>query len=229
LGGFRSATQDRAIQRERRRSTIGKMGEGVTFLVVEDDAPLARAFGRVIRRFGDVVCATTRVDAIHALEQPTPFAAMLVDARLPDGSGLDVLAAARAKPWLARVPALVMTAYLNESVTHRAVALDARFIAKPFEISLLDAYLHDVVTRQKAAASRRQATILRWQVAYRLTERQAELLREAAEGASREEIAVRWGVSTETVKKHAHEFLAKTSDKSLHDAAVRMLREATES
>jgi FixJ family two-component response regulator len=205
------------------------VGETVSIFLVEDDAALTRAFARVVRPFGAVVNAHTVKDAFRVLEQPTSFAALLVDVRLPDGSGLDVLEAARSKPWLAHASALVMTGHMDETTTHRALALDAHFLAKPFEIGQLNAYLHGVVGKQGSAASRRNAVVVRWTAFYGLTERQTQLLTEAvAGGASRQEIAERWGVSLETIKKCAHELLAKTGDESLSGAVARVLRESAE-
>ena len=107
-------------------------------LVVEDEADLLATYRRLLGRDGfQVVTAPTCAAALQALDHQ-PFAAVIVDVRLPDGDGLDVVRKARAiaEP----PPAIVVTGFTS---THlRAAALEAGaadFFAKPFHAAALAA------------------------------------------------------------------------------------------
>ena len=100
-------------------------------LLVEDDTSLAQELAGLLRRadFAVDTCAT----AAEALEAGLnePYDAAILDLGLPDGDGLDVLAAWRAQK--SRLPVLILTArdrFANLVAGFRAGADD--FLAKPF-------------------------------------------------------------------------------------------------
>jgi DNA-binding response OmpR family regulator len=99
-----------------------------TILIVDDETDLADGCRRLLRRQGwTAVVARTRTAAIEALPQGPALA--IVDRRLPDGDGVDVLRAAVA----AGTPAIMMSG--QDWVDTRRVALDAgaaAFLGKPF-------------------------------------------------------------------------------------------------
>jgi DNA-binding response OmpR family regulator len=107
-------------------------------LVVEDEADLLTTYRRLLGHHGfRVVTAATRAAGLRALEGE-PFTAAIIDVRLPDGDGLDVVRKARevAKP----PPAIVVTGFASKHL--RKAALDAGaadFFAKPFEAAALAA------------------------------------------------------------------------------------------
>lgn len=107
-------------------------------LVVDDEADLLATYRRLLGRDGfRVVTAATRAAALRALERE-PYAAAIVDVRLPDGDGLDVVRKARevAQP----PPAIVVTGF--PSKTMRKAALEAGavdFVTKPFAAAALAA------------------------------------------------------------------------------------------
>ncbi len=102
-------------------------------LVVDDEPALRQVLDIAFRRQGfEVVCAPGVKGAIEALQQnPQPFPLVITDLMMPDGTGMDVLTAAKARSGATEV--IVMTAY--STVDH---ALDAMkkgaydFVTKPF-------------------------------------------------------------------------------------------------
>jgi DNA-binding NarL/FixJ family response regulator len=64
-----------------------------------------------------------------------------------------------------------------------------------------------------------------WATRYRLTEVEEEILRRAALGQTRRQIAKDRGCSEATVKKHVANMLPRMGDASLQGALVRLLRE----
>jgi two-component system, OmpR family, KDP operon response regulator KdpE len=110
-------------------------------LIVEDESDLADTCLRLLRRHGwTAVVAPTRAAAMSALPERPSLA--IIDWRLPDGDGLDVLREAVA----AGTPAIMMSGH--DWVDTRRVALDAGgagFLGKPFSaqglLELVDAIL----------------------------------------------------------------------------------------
>src|SRR5437763_7687045 len=82
-----------------------------TLLIVDDDAPLCQRLARAMERRGFVVATADSVanGTAAATTQPPAFA--VVDLRLGDGSGLDVVSALRGARPAARI--VVPTGYGN--------------------------------------------------------------------------------------------------------------------
>src|SRR5262245_54870565 len=90
-------------------------------LVIEDEVRLVELLQAALARAGFVAdVVATAADAREALAIATYDAAIL-DLGLPDGDGLEVLAAARRSG--RTVPALILTA--RDTVEHRVRGLDA--------------------------------------------------------------------------------------------------------
>ncbi len=109
---------------------------GKLVLVVDDETDFLATYERLLRRQGcDVITATTRVAGIDAVGRTRPHL-VISDVRLPDGSGLDVVRAARD---VLNPPAvIVVTGYPSEQNRRAALAAGASvFLSKPFAASAL--------------------------------------------------------------------------------------------
>jgi CheY-like chemotaxis protein len=81
-------------------------------LVVDDDADAHQLFRRMLQAQDEaleVVTASSGTEALETLRQQ-PFDLMLLDIRMPDMDGWEVLAAVRADDTLADVPTLFVSA-----------------------------------------------------------------------------------------------------------------------
>jgi len=107
-----------------------------TLLIVEDDPGLRGSIERSLARRGhEVLGAGTVADAQRQL-QTRDLDLVLADIRLPDGSGLDVLATAREVD--DEIVVVVMTAFPEVKVAVHAMRDGAHdFISKPFELDEL--------------------------------------------------------------------------------------------
>jgi len=106
-------------------------------LVVEDRESLRRMLERALAEEGHAVVAVDDAPpALAALASAGGFDLVLTDLKLPEGSGLDVVAAARAlRP---PPPVVVMTAYGTVGAAVAAMKLGAAdFLEKPVEIAEL--------------------------------------------------------------------------------------------
>jgi two-component system response regulator QseB len=125
-------------------------------LVVDDDEMLRDGLrvGLALNGF-TVDAVATRADADAALAGG-PFDALVLDLMLPDGSGLDLLAALRRRG--DALPVLLLTA--RDSVAERIAGLDAGaddYVGKPFDLDEVAARLRALMRR----AAGRGAAVLR--------------------------------------------------------------------
>lgn len=104
---------------------------GKRVLVVDDETDFLATYERLLRRQGyDVIVAMTRGAGIAAVARDHPDLVIL-DLRLPDGDGLDVVRAARAA--LDPPSVIVVTGYPSAAARRAALAAGATtFLAKPF-------------------------------------------------------------------------------------------------
>jgi PAS domain S-box-containing protein len=101
-------------------------------LVVEDDDAVARVLGIMIRRDGHTVTrASTLAEARTTLATQKP-SVILLDMKLPDGSGLDLLDEIAATPGLEQLPVVVLSG-VEPNVDHRARSdRIVEWLIKPF-------------------------------------------------------------------------------------------------
>jgi two-component system response regulator RegA len=108
-----------------------------TLLIVDDDAPLCQRLARAMERRGFVVSTADGVASGVAAASAHPPAFAVVDLRLGDGSGLDVVSALRGARPGARI--VVLTGYGNIATAVAAVkagALD--YLPKPADADAVE-------------------------------------------------------------------------------------------
>ena len=126
-------------------------------LVVEDDAVLLDGLRVGLGMAGYTVEAvSTCADASAALDT-SEFDALVLDLMLPDGSGLDILAALRGRG--SKLPVLLLTA--RDGVPDRIAGLNAGaddYLGKPFDLNEVTARLRALARRAGGHA----AATLHW-------------------------------------------------------------------
>jgi FixJ family two-component response regulator len=115
------------------------MAEPPLIAIVDDDASICDALTSLLRAVGWRAVGFTSAEAFLQSGQVHTTACLLLDVRLPGGSGLELLQQLRSIQ--ARIPILFMTAHGNDAM--RAQALQAGAVAffdKPFnDTALLEA------------------------------------------------------------------------------------------
>jgi DNA-binding NtrC family response regulator len=114
-------------------------------LLVDDDVEVCKALKRGAARWaGEVVCAHSLAEGLEKLSTRPDL--LLVDLKLGDGSGAELVEAAAARPPLPLIVA--MTAVASRDEVFRLSQLGARgFLEKPFEASALEALVRHLVAQ----------------------------------------------------------------------------------
>jgi two-component system response regulator PilR (NtrC family) len=126
-------------------------------LVVDDEPSLREMLGILFRRDGfDVVSQPGFRLGVEAVRQsPTPFAVVLTDLVMPDGSGLDVLSAAKERDVATQV--VVMTAHSTVEAAVDAMRRGAYdFITKPFANAEISALISKAFEKRSIVAENEQ-------------------------------------------------------------------------
>jgi PAS domain S-box-containing protein len=126
-------------------------------LVVEDDDAVARVLGIMIRRDGHAVTrASTLAEARQALATQKP-SVILLDMKLPDGSGLDLLDDITRMPGLEQLPVVVLSG-VEPNVDNRARSdRVVEWLIKPFAERELLRALRDAIRGSQETPRRRSA------------------------------------------------------------------------
>jgi len=202
-------------------------------LTVADDEPLVRSGIRLVLTADpelEVVAeAGDGATALDDVRRHRPDVA-LVDIRMPARSGIEVAAAVRQDPALARTRVLVLTTFADEEYVVEAVRAGASgYLLKSMEPEALRAAVHAAARGESPLAPeltrrlleeytrrrpRRSATL------DRLTGRELDVLRALATGGSNAEIAARLFVAEGTVKTHVAAVLHKLGLRDRTQAVV---------
>ncbi len=141
-----------------------------TLLLVDDDKPFLTRLGRAMEARGfDVRMADTVAEGIAAVRAVPPGYAV-VDLRLSDGNGLDVIEALHATRPDARV--VVLTGYGNIATAVTAVKLGAiDYLAKPADAdAVYGALISDKDVRTALPENPMSADRVRWEHIQRVYE-----------------------------------------------------------
>jgi two-component system, response regulator RegA len=141
-----------------------------TLLLVDDDKPFLTRLGRAMETRGfDVRIADTVAEGIAAVRAVPPGYAV-VDLRLSDGNGLDVIEALHATRPDARV--VVLTGYGNIATAVTAVKLGAiDYLAKPADAdAVYGALMSDKDVRNALPENPMSADRVRWEHIQRVYE-----------------------------------------------------------
>ena len=116
------------------------LGDDRTLLLVDDDEPFRRRLARAMEKRGFEVTAVDTVDAGLAAVTRAPPAHAVVDLRLGDGNGLDLVEALREARPDAR--AIVLTGYGAIATAVAAVKIGAvDYLSKPADADDIEAAL----------------------------------------------------------------------------------------
>jgi FixJ family two-component response regulator len=188
--------------------------------VVDDDASVREALGRLIRSAGLRVEAFASAEAFLARPRADGPACLVLDVRLPDLSGLDLQR--RMAEASNEIPIVFITGHGDIPTTVRAMKAGAmEFLTKPLVDGDVLESIRQALARDRATRDHQADTAaLRGRYAL-LTPREAEVMAWVVSGLLNKQIAGELGISEETVKVHRGQVMRKMEADSLADL-VRM-------
>jgi two-component system, LuxR family, response regulator FixJ len=184
--------------------------------VVDDDPAVRDALTMALRGEGYTVESFANAASVLKVVQMRAPAAIVLDVRLPDQSGLDVLKSLKAGNHPA--PVLMITGHGDVPMAVEAIKLGAYdFVEKPFSMDVLLDQLKAAMNaqaRKDQAGSDFDLTNIGGNV---LTPREREVLREIATGASSKEAGRILGISPRTVEVHRARIMDKLGARNAAD------------
>lgn len=114
-------------------------GARLSVLALEDEPQLSGLLRHMLKLEGfEARTAVNRQEVVDALNQVPAPDLVLLDVRLPDTNGFDILARMKQHPVLKSVPVIVVTAEASREGVVRGLAEGADgYITKPFELATL--------------------------------------------------------------------------------------------
>ena len=178
-------------------------------LIVEDNADLALGLKRNLEHEGHQAAVAATAGAALALAGSEAPDLVVLDLGLPDRDGYWVLEQLRQSG--CQTPVLILSARGLEADKVRGFRLGADdYVTKPFGVVELMARVGAHLRRTAPAATGGGAlTDDELRERYDLTDRQIEVARQLAVGASNAEVAESLGISTFTARNHTEQVLLK--------------------
>lgn len=198
---------------------------GIRILSVDDHPLLREGIAAIINNQPDmriVAQAATGCEAIQLFRQHLPDVT-LMDLRLPDMSGIDVLIAIRTEFAEARI--IMLTTFEGDVDIRRALEAGARgYVLKNMPPKELIEVIRQVYAGKKRIPAEVAAHLAEHFGEDGLTVREIEVLREIAGGNRNRDIAERLFISEETVKVHVKHIMEKLGASDRTQAVAIALR-----
>lgn len=131
------------------------MREKRRVVVVDDEREIALGIALRLRAAGYHAETAFTARAGLDLARGAPTDAVVLDLRMPEMDGFQLLMALKSAPATAAVPAIVVSANVTEQARTQALGLGAaRFIEKPYQAEALLSALADVLWAAESPAAR---------------------------------------------------------------------------
>lgn len=184
------------------------MGEARTVYVVEDDAAVRDSVALMLSLAGYRTALFADAEAFLAAWREDLAGCVLSDLRLPGMSGVQLQAELRARG--SALPFIIVTAHGDVATARQAFLADAvDFLEKPFGDRQLMEAIEAALARENERLRRHEARRGDTARLASLTDREREVLEQAALGLHAKEIAAKLDISPRTVEVHKTRIMAK--------------------
>ncbi len=182
--------------------------------IVDDDEAVCDALALLLGGNGYTTHVFTTLEAFRESLAASAPSLVLLDVRLPDGSGVDFLEEIRTTTQ--NLAIIMMTGHGDVSLAVAAMKAGAQdFFEKPFDPGELLAAIRRSFASIEVNAARNEAETTARQRLAALSPREREVLASIVDGASSKEIAKRLSLSPRTVEAHRARMMSKTGAGSL--------------
>ncbi len=191
----------------------------VRVVLAEDQGMVRSAFASLLELEPDVEVVATASDGKEALAAVATHRpdVLLTDIEMPRLSGLEVVAELKRRGDTTRV--LIVTTFARSGYLRRAMEIGvAGYVLKDAPINELVDALRRVRLGQRVINS--QLAVSAWDHQDPLTDREREVLREAADGAPNAEIAAYLHLAEGTVRNYLSTAMAKLGARNRTEAAT---------
>jgi FixJ family two-component response regulator len=183
-------------------------------VVIDDDEGICRSLARMLEAASYRTRTYFRAGEYLAESDSLDAACVLVDIRMPDLDGISLVRALREAG--ADTPVVFMTATGNVPTVVEAMKQGAvDLLAKPFTAEALLAAVQSAVFAGHQTQDEHRALASLWQIAARLTPREAEVCGLVACGLPNKIVAAHIGTVDKTVKVHRSRVMRKLGVPSL--------------
>lgn len=166
---YRQGKEETAMSEPQDTNADEALGADRSLLIVEDDRPFLSRLARAMESRGFAVDTAESVEEALAKVKAGAPAYAVVDMRLGDGNGIDVVAAIREKRGDART--IILTGYGNIATAVTAVKLGAvDYLAKPADADDVYAALVNTGERPDPPENPMSADRVRWEHIQRVYE-----------------------------------------------------------
>lgn len=194
--------------------------------VVDDDSSIRQALSSLVRSVGLKVETFGSAQEFLRAPRADEASCLVLDVRLPDGSGLDLPDELRNTD--APLPIIYITGHGTIPMTVRAMKSGAlEFLTKPFRDEDLLAAIHVALERDRASRAERSELAEARRRVERLTPREREVLKLVVAGKMNKQIAAQLGTAEQTVKQHRGRVMRKLEVDSVAEL-VRLVERASE-
>ncbi len=185
-----------------------------TVYIVEDDASFSKSMVRLIQTFGYQTVAFENASAFLSLTSFQSPGCVLLDVRLPDIDGLELLKLLKQKG--CRLPIIYMTGHGDIQMSVEAMKRGAvDFLPKPFDPDDLRDAIIQAMVRNTYEAQEGQEKAEVMELVDTLTPREKEVLCWVITGMLNKQIAFELGTSEKTIKVHRSRVMQKLNVSSV--------------
>ncbi len=184
--------------------------------IVDDDPSIRDALSMALRAEGYTVESFASAAAVLSVVRMRSPAAIVLDVRLPDKSGIEILKSLKSDNY--PVPVLMITGHGDVPMAVEAIKLGAYdFVEKPFSMDVMLDQLKGAMNAQTLKEQGGNDLDLSNIGGSVLTPREREVLREIATGASSKEAGRILGISPRTVEVHRARIMDKLGARNAAD------------
>jgi two-component system sensor kinase FixL len=189
---------------------------GVTVCIVDDDASVRKAMGKLIGAAGYAIETFESAQAFLQRERYSGNGCLVVDLHMPGQSGLDLQTMLNTREYT--MPIIFMTGDGDTSSGVRAMKQGAMdFLSKPIDDEELITAIACAIEADRQDRDRYTLHVNAKQKTEKLTNREAEIMDLVVSGLQNKQIAATLGITEKTVKVHRGRVMQKVGARSVTD------------